>query len=330
MEEEDNRGEKATVNDSEFTPRYETNLQSVNDHQFFDGHDTHDNSSVTEEERTNPEIRGSADDPPREAAGRMVHGTPGVIDSPCRGSRVSVASSLRSETSGNEASAVNNSRDNGGVHCLSSVSFEKTSRARDGNPRKNSRLPLTNRKNNLLAYTGAPRTKTVRFLLGDNGVGVGEKIPSRLNPPRLLSMQAEVNDKHKICWTCAGCGKKNGGGSALCSVCGRCENTSHTDSSHSNNLMSKEQTIVRHVDTRRTPQALRTICGSSTSRGRPASPRRLERIKMKSSFRGDSTAGYDLSSFARMKQTTEKAVTVRLSLTEEIKSLLSLVRGRRG
>lgn len=323
MEEEDDRGEKATVNDNEFTHRCATNMQSVDDNQSLDGHDAHDDSSVTEEGRTNPEITRSADSL-RETAGCMVHGAVGAIDSPRRGSRVSAASLLRLETRGNEASAVNSSRNNGGVHCLSSVSFEETSGARDGNPRKDSRLALTNRKSNLLAHTCAPRAKTVRFLLGENRVG--EKMQTRLNPHGPFSKQAAVDDKHKICWTCAGCGKKNGEGSVLCSVCGRRENITHNDNSHSNNLMSKGHTRFRPVDNSRAPQVLRTVCERSVSRGRPASPRRLERIEMK----GDDAAGYDLSSFARMKQTTEKAVTARLSLTEEIKSLLSLVRGRRG
>lgn len=334
----DDRGEKANVNDSEFPRRCGLNLLSVDDHQSSDCHDADNKSFATEEEGTNPEIRRSADSL-RVTAGPMVYDAAGAIDSPSYGSRVSATSSLRFGSIRNEASTVNNSRDNGGAHCLSSVSFDKTPEARDGNPRENSRLALTTRKSNCLALSGAFRTKTVRFLLGGNEFG--EKPPAlmasrnagteaRLNPHGPFSRQAVVDGKHKMCWTCAGCGKRNGEGSVLCSVCGRRGDTSHTDNSHSNNLMSKSQTRFRPVDSGRVPQALRTVRERSVSRGRTASPRGLERVEAKDSFRGAHAAGYGLSSYAKMKQTTEKAVTARLSLTAEIKSLLSLVRGRRG
>ena len=250
-------------------------------------------------------------------------------------------------TGGGNSPCLFSSRKVGGVGSSFNVASENTLGFRGEDRRGDSRSILTApRRKGCLTHARMPRAKTVRFLMGDVGVRDNTRVSKtnrRGEPERQLdeleptSRQFIVDGILKKCWTCVWCDKGNTEGVVVCSTCGRHRDTSYVDSPQVNKVLKKRLTCASQADTGRKQGryggATRTrgdSCGTLAPRKHTTSPKYCKRVEAKiTSLKKDNSA-YDLSSFAKMRQTNDQAVEARLNLTGEIQSLLSVIRGKRG
>lgn len=179
------------------------------------------------------------------------------------------------------------------------------------------------------------RAKAVRFLLTD---AVDTNPPSI---PGTASRKASKEREHPSFleavditdWVCMVCDRRNGGGADRCTTCGRCRcvprATRGALSSSQGTTTSVAKEKVREFEGQGYVSARGDRSGSSVRQAQVLSSGGSKRDAMRETMRSNRGA-YDFASFARMRQTTQPAAKERLSLTREIKSLLTVIRGGGG